>query len=219
MIKTLNFLSELKENNNKPWFEENKSRFVKIKEENKIFFESVFNSLNEIDSIENFKIFRIYRDVRFSKNKTPYKTNFGVSFKRTKPELRGGYYFHLEPNNTFIACGFWDPNKEDLLRIRKEIELDGNEFRDVTNLDSIKSVWGEMKGDQLKTAPRGFDKKDSNIDLLRFKQFIFTKNIDVTNITQDKLKETIIESYGSLRPFFDYMSDVLTTNLNGESML
>ena len=219
MIKTLNFLSELKENNNKPWFEENKSRFIDIKEENKIFFESLFNSLKEIDDLDSFKIFRIYRDVRFSKNKTPYKTNFGVSFKRVKPEQRGGYYFHLEPNNTFIACGFWDPNKEDLLRIRKEIELDGYEFRDIINLDSIKSVWGEMKGDQLKTSPRGFDKDDPNVDLLRFKQFIFTKNIDLQNITQDKLKDTVIESYASIRPFLDYMSDVLTTNLNGESLI
>jgi len=116
--------------------------------------------------------------VRFSKNKLPYKTHFGGSFHRTKPELRGGYYLHIAPQNeSFIATGFWNPNKEDLFRIRKEFEIDSDELRELMAQPRFKSVWGALQGDELKSAPRGFDKNDPNIDLIRRKQFIFTKKL------------------------------------------
>lgn len=109
----------------------------------KIFHAALLEKLQKHDAIDKMKIFRIYRDVRFSKNKTPYKTHFGGSFSRTKPRLRGGYYVHVAPNNdSFIATGFWDPNKDDLLRIRKELELDAAEFRKVIGSKNLK-IFGE----------------------------------------------------------------------------
>ena len=186
----------------------------------KAFYNQLFKQLNTVDSIDSFKMFRIYRDVRFSKNKLPYKTHFGGSFHRTKPELRGGYYVHIAPNNaSFIATGFWDPNKEDLFRIRKELEMDSTELRQLMNQPTFKSIWGELQGDELKSAPRGFDKLDPNIDLIRKKQFIFTKKYADKEVLSKDFKNDVIENFRVIRPYFDYMSSVLTTNLNGESTL
>ena len=130
---TISFLKELKMNNNRPWFNDNKHKFVAIQREVKNFAEEVKGSLNISDDIEKHKIFRIYRDLRFSKDKTPFKKNIGMAFHRTKPELRGGYYLEISADDSFMAVGFWNPNKDDLLRIRKEIEIDGQEFKNIIN--------------------------------------------------------------------------------------
>ena len=214
------FLKKLQSNNNREWFNEHKATFKTIETGVKQFYNQLFEQLNQVDSIDSFKVFRIYRDVRFSKNKLPYKTHFGGSFHRTKPELRGGYYLHIAPNNkSFIATGFWDPNKEDLFRIRKEFEMDASELRELMNQPTFKSVWGALQGDELKSAPRGFDKLDPNIDLIRKKQFIFTKTYLDKEVLSDGFEKEVIENFKVIRPYFDYMSSVLTTNLNGESTL
>ena len=214
------FLKKLQSNNNREWFNEHKATFKTIEVGVKQFYNQLFEQLNQVDSVDSFKVFRIYRDVRFSKNKLPYKTHFGGSFHRTKPELRGGYYLHIAPNNkSFIATGFWDPNKEDLFRIRKEFEMDASELRGLMNQPTFKSVWGVLQGDELKSAPRGFDKLDPNIDLIRKKQFIFTKTYLDKEVLSDGFDKEVIENFKVIRPYFDYMSSVLTTNLNGESIL
>ncbi len=214
------FLKKLQKNNNRDWFHEHKATFKVIETGVKQFYNQLFEQLNTVDSIDSFKVFRIYRDVRFSKNKLPYKTHFGGSFHRTKPELRGGYYLHIAPNNeSFIATGFWNPNKEDLFRIRKELEMDSKELRELMEVNEFKSVWGALQGDELKTAPRGFDKLDPNIDLIRKKQFIFTKKYSDKEVLSNGFENEVIKSFKVIRPYFDYMSSVLTTNLNGESTL
>jgi uncharacterized protein (TIGR02453 family) len=214
------FLKILQKNNNRDWFHEHKASFKEVEIGVKQFYAQLFEQLNTVDSIDTFKVFRIYRDVRFSKNKLPYKTHFSGSFHRTKPELRGGYYLHLAPQNeSFIATGFWDPNKEDLLRIRKEFETDAQEIRSLMKVSKFKSVWGTMQGDELKSAPRGFDKLDPNIDLIRRKQFIFTKKFTDKEVLSKGFEQQVIDDFEVIRPYFDYMSSVLTTNLNGESTL
>ena len=112
------FLNKLKVNNNRPWFKENKSIFDRHNKEVKNYFEAFFQTNKNFFNWESFKVFRIYKDVRFSKDKLPYKTHFAVAFHRTKPKYRGGFYVHIQPGNSFIASGFWNPNKEDLYRIR-----------------------------------------------------------------------------------------------------
>jgi uncharacterized protein (TIGR02453 family) len=213
------FLNKLKEHNNREWFMENKNEFVKHQSAVKAFFNAIMGNLNKHDQIEKMKMFRIYRDVRFSKDKTPYKTHFAGSFSRMGAERRGGYYIRIKPGETFLATGFFNPNKEDLFRIRKELEIDASEFRDIFNVASFKSTWGALEGEAVKTAPKGFDKEHPDIDLIRHKQFIFTKKI--TNeeaLSQDFLAQ-IDNSFKAIRPFFDLMSSVLTTNLNGESLI
>ena len=216
---TISFLKELKLNNNREWFNENKERFNTIRSQVKIFAQEVNDSLNASDNIEKIKIFRIYRDLRFSKDKTPYKKNIGMAFHRAKPELRGGYYLEISADESFIAVGFWSPNKEDLLRIRKEIEIDGQEFKRIINQKKIKDIWGDLRGDEVKTSPKGFTSDHEYIDLIKKKQFIFIKKLKDKDILDEKFQKELVSCFESIRPFFDYMSEVLTTNLDGESIV
>lgn len=215
----LEFLSLLKENNNREWFTENKKKFDNEHQKVKEFFNEIGKSLGKIDSIERIEIFRIYRDVRFSKNKLPYKNHFSVGFSRTKPMLRGGYYLHIEPGASFVGGGFWEPNKDDLLRIRKEIALDASELREIIKHASFKKYFGILEGEELKTAPRDFDKTHPNIDLIRKKQFLVVRKFTDKEVLSPNFEVEVLESFKAMRPFFNYMSDVLTTNLNGESII
>lgn len=216
---TISFLKELKLNNNRDWFNKNKQRFNSIQSEVKEFANEVNESLKKSDDIEKLKIFRIYRDLRFSKDKTPYKKNIGMAFHRAKPELRGGYYLEISADESFIAVGFWNPNKEDLLRIRKEIEVDGHEFKSVINHNKIKDVWGEIKGQEVKTSPKGFNADHRHVDLIKKKQFIFIKKLKDEEILDENFRKNLVNYFISIRPFFDYMSEILTTNLDGESII
>ena len=214
------FLKQLQENNHRDWFNEHKNTFKKLEKSFKQNVEDLLVKMRSHDDIETSKVFRIYRDVRFSKNKQPYKTHFSAAFVRRKPQLRGGYYFHLEPDNkSFLGVGFWDPNAEDLLRIRKELEMDAEEFKSVINQPQLKDIWGNIEGESLKTAPRDFDKNHPDIDLIRMKQYIFTKYFSDEEVFQADFIAQVNDSFKAIRPFFDLMSDVLTTNLNGESII
>lgn len=214
------FFNKLQKNNNRDWFNSHKAEFKTLEKQVKDCYNYLGQLMNNHDQIDKVKIFRIYRDVRFSKNKQPYKTHFGGSFNRKKPELRGGYYLHIQPNNeSFIAIGFWEPNKEDLIRIRKEFEMDDEEIRDILKQKAFKSIWGEFTGDSLKTAPRGFDKTHKAIDLIRRKQFIFIKKYTDKDVLSSDFIENVNTAFNTARPYLDYMSDVLTTNLNGESLI
>ena len=216
---TISFLKELKLNNNREWFNENKDRFNTIRSQIKIFAQEVNDSLNVSDNIEKIKIFRIYRDLRFSKDKNPKKKNIGMAFHRAKPELRGGYYLEISADESFIAVGFWNPNKEDLLRIRKEIEIDGQEFKRIINQKKITDIWGDLRGDEVKTTPKGFTNDHEYIDLIKKKQFIFIKKLKEKDILDEKFQKELVSYFESIRPFFDYMSEVLTTNLDGEVII
>tara|TARA_B100000575_G_scaffold264816_1_gene240903 strand:- start:10830 stop:11501 length:672 start_codon:yes stop_codon:yes gene_type:complete len=216
---TISFLKQLKSNNNRQWFNENKQSFKIIQTEIKIFANEVKESLNLSDNIERLKIFRIHRDLRFSKDKTPYKKNIGMAFHRTKPELRGGYYLEISADESFMAVGFWNPNKEDLLRIRKEIETDGEEFKRIIKNTEIKDIWGEIRGEEVKTSPKGFNGNHKHIDLIKKKQFIFIKKLKENEVLDPRFQDQLVKSFISIRPFFDYMSEILTTDLNGESII
>lgn len=214
----LDFLSELKYNNNREWFTENKKRFEKHNNEAKLFFNEMAELLGKQDGIEHVQIFRIYRDVRFSKDKAPYKTHFSVHFSRTKPFLRGGYYLHIQPGESFVGGGFWDPNPEDLHRIRKEFEMDDEEIRSIVADSTFKQYFGELKGDELKTAPKGFDKTHPAIDLIRKKQYLVTRSFSDEEVLSPDFQQKVLDTFKAMRPFFDYMSEVLRTNLNGENI-
>lgn len=217
--EVFDFLRTLEQNNNREWFNENKKRFTLLNEQAKDVFTAVSELVKQHDDIEKLKFFRIYRDVRFSKNKSPYKTNLSASMSRAGAKFRGGYYMHIQPDNSFIATGFWQPAKEDLLRIRKEWELDASELRKIITDKNFKHTWGEIVGDELKTAPKGFDKDHPNIDLIRRKQFIFVKKFSDSEVLAPNFATTINEAFKTIRPYFDLMSNVLTTNLNGESLI
>ena len=213
------FFEALEKNNTREWFEPQKSHFKALELEVKVLGEELQNSMNETDEIDNVKLFRIYRDVRFSKNKTPFKSHFGMSFNRKKPHLRGGYYIHIAPGDSFLAAGFWNPNKEDLFRIRKEIEMDAEEFRMLLEDPQFVKAWGGLTGEEVKTAPKGFSKEHSNIDLIKKKQYLFIKKMDDSAILASDFQMEVIQHFNALRPIFNYFSNLLTTDLNGVSVL
>jgi uncharacterized protein (TIGR02453 family) len=212
---TLTYLTQLKGNNNRDWFAENKSTFEKEQKNIKLFFKSIKEELETVDNIEKMQIFRIYRDVRFSKDKTPYKSHFSAGFVRQKPQLRGGYYLHIEDNNSFVGGGFWEPNKEDLLRIRKELSIDASELREIIKQKEFKHCFGTLQGEELKTAPRDFDKNHPDIDLIRKKQYLVTRQFTNEEVLSSNFANEVIVTFKTMRPFFNYMSDVLSTDLNG----
>lgn len=217
MQNVLDYIKKLQQNNNREWFVDNKKSFEEAKESANQLFNAVYNELNLSDSLEPLKIYRIYRDVRFSADKTPYKTHFSMYMGRLKPDYRGGYYLHIEPGNSFLGVGFFDPNKEDLLRIRKEIELD-NELEDILHSKEIKNTFGNLVGDEVKTAPKGFDKNHERIALLKKKQFLLIHKFTDNEVLKPDFFKEAAKVFKKSRPFVDYMTDVLLTNLNGEEM-
>ncbi|WP_060874898.1 DUF2461 domain-containing protein [Myroides odoratus] len=211
-------LEEIATNNNKPWFTENKPQIDAIFTEVKGFFKSVYDQMAAVDEVEVFHVHRLYRDVRFSKDKTPYKTYFGLHIGRKKPLLRGGYYLNIEPGKSFVGGGFWEPNKDDLLRIRKEIALDDSELREIISNPVFVKAFGGLVGEELKTAPKGFDKEHPAIDLLRKKQFLVMRSFTDEEMIQPGFIKEAIQTFEAMKPFFDYMSEVLTTDVNGVSL-
>ena len=214
------FLSDLKANNQREWFTARKDVFKKHQDHAKEFYASIRKNLEAHDEIDQFKLYRIYRDVRFSKDKTPYQSHFAGSFSRLGKQLRGSYYLRIRPGESFLAGGFWEPNKDDLQRIRKEIEVDAAEFRALLEDKNYqKHFGGTFAGSELKSAPRGFDKEHPDADLLRKKGFIALRNFTDAQVLAPNFLEEIDQSYKAMRPFFNLFSEVLTTNLNGESIL
>ncbi len=217
------FLKKLQKNNNRDWFNENKEEYLKQHQNTIDFADLLLNKISTHDNIETptgkKSLYRIYRDVRFSKDKSPYKSHWAGGFKRATNELRGGYYFHIEPGNSMLGGGFWGPNKEDLLRIREDIASNASDLRKVLDSKSFKDTFGSLQGEQLKTAPKGFDKEHPDVDLLRYKQFIISTRFTDEEVLSPDFVNKVNEGFKKMRPFLDYMSESVTTDSNGTSIV
>lgn len=207
------FLRDLSVNNNRTWFSDNKSVYLEQKALIEKYGHYLSSRMSSFDTIVRVKVFRIYIDIRFRKDKTPFKTHFGVEFKRKGPRSRGSYYLHIEPNNSFIAGGFWKMEKDDLLRIKREFEIDTIKVRKILSDSRTEEIWGSLLGDGVKTAPKGFSKNHGAIDLIRKKQFYFTKNYSDEEVLQYAFLDDISKNYKVLCPFLDYVSTVLNNQL------
>ena len=216
----LSFLDKLKKNNNRDWMMEHKKEYQSNEKILKQFYSSVEASLNITDEISKLKVFRINRDVRFSKNKTPYNVHRSVSFSRAGAHRRGGYYLRIEPGNSAMAGGFFSPEASDLFRIRKEFEIDTTEIREILNHKKFKKAFGGFNQSyQVKTAPRNFRKDDKNIDLIKLKNYFVECKFTDKEVLSEDFEKKLMDHYLLLRPLFNYMSEVLTTDLNGVSIL
>lgn len=214
------FLLKLKMNNNRDWMQEHKKEYLANEKALKEFYIAVEKGLNVTDEIATTKVFRINRDIRFSNDKTPYNVHRSVSYSRAGAQRRGGYYLRLESGNSYMAGGFFEPNPTDLLRIRKEFEMDASEIRDILNNKEFKKAFGNFNQEYaVKTAPKGFNKEDQNIDLIKLKSFFVNHRFTDKEVFAVDFKDNLIHHYQLLRPLFNYMSDVLTTDLNGVSLL
>ena len=217
---TLKFLKDLTSNNNREWFQANKPLYENAHQNMIEFVEALTSEMNKHDEIEPVSgkkaLFRIYRDVRFSKEKTPYNPRFAFGLKRATKLKRGGYYVFISPGESFIGCGFFQPNSDDLKRIRQDISWNYKEWNKIISSKKIVADWGELSGETVLSAPRGFEKDHPAIDLLRHKSFIFKHSFtDKEVVSPDFLKE-VNRRFRSIRPWFDYMSEILTTDNNGE---
>lgn len=219
----LNFLDQLKENNNREWFELNKAKYTESLGFMIDFADELLLDLASHDTISTAtgkaSLYRIYADTRFSKDKAPYKNHWGIRFGRATLYLRGGYYVHIEPNNTFVAGGFFSPNAEDLLRIRKDIELNYEDWFALLNTSEFKKHFGTIQGKKLKTCPKGFAKDHPGLELLKYQQFIIKHSFTDAEVKASNFSAKISEMLCAFRPFFDHMSEVLTTDANGESIV
>jgi len=213
------FLKTLAKNNNREWFTENKSSYEKNRADLVEFSDELLELLkthDDIDTISGKKaLYRIYRDVRFSKDKTPYKTHYSMSFSRATKLLRGGYFLSIEPGNSFLGGGFWGPSSSDLKLIRTNILEFGDELTKILHSKQFATNFGAMEGEQLKTSPKGFDKEHKQIKLLRYKQFLAVKKFTDKEVLSKDFAQIVNEGFKAMRPFFDYMSEALTTDANG----
>jgi uncharacterized protein (TIGR02453 family) len=220
---TLEFLKALSKNNNREWFNSNKDRYLASLMNVTGWLDELIAEMNQHDHIQtrNGKesLYRIYNDVRFSADKTPYSPRFAGHLKRMKPQLRGGYYFWIRPGASRVGCGFTYPNPQDLLRIRQDIDMNDRAWRKLLRLKKIHGTFGRMRGEQIKTAPKGFSKDHPAIDLLRFKQYWFEHSFTDKEVLSPDFLKKVNHTFKNIRPFFDYMSLVLTTNLNGEPLV
>jgi len=174
---------------------------------------------DNIETVSGKKsLFRIYRDTRFSKDKTPYKINWSGGFSRATKKLRGGYYFHIQPGNSFVAGGFFSPNPEDLKRIREDIAGNYKNWNKLFAGKTVVKTFGKLIGEQVGTAPKGYSKDHPAIDLLRYKQFLLKRTFTDKEVVSPGFLKEVNQTFKNLRPFLDNMSEVLTTDLNGVSL-
>lgn len=219
MNKVLKFLQELKENNNREWFNDNKKRYNECKEKILFLTDVFINEIGEFDSTVRGVspkdcIFRIFRDVRFSKDKVPYKTNFGSFIaKGGRKSISPGYYFHIEPEQSFIGGGIYMPEAGSLRAIRNYMTEHAPEFLQIINDVDFKRVFPEMYDHQLKTAPKGFPKDHEFIKLLRYKSFVFSNSIDNKNIRGDNFIKQTINSFKQLNKVNNFLIEALETEV------
>jgi uncharacterized protein (TIGR02453 family) len=212
MEKILRFLEDLSVNNNKEWFHSNRNRYEECRDKMLFMTEILINEIRKFDPgipVLNPKdcLFRIFRDVRFSKDKRPYKTNFGSFIsKGGRKGNRPGYYFHIEPGASFIGGGVYMPDAALLRGIRNYIAENGQEFMEITEDEDFKKVYPEMYDHKLKTAPKGFPKDHEFIDLLRYQSYVFSTPLADKMVVSDLLVENIVQSFRELYKLNDFLN-------------
>lgn len=206
MKTILHFLSELKENNNKEWFDQNRDRYQESRKKMLFLTELINQEVARFDpeiGILDPKdcVFRIFRDVRFSNDKTPYKTNMGSFLsKGGRKSIRAGYYLHIEPEGSFVGGGSYCPPADALKAIRTEIFDHPEEFKRLIFSPSFQKVYPEMYDDKLKTAPKGFPKDFEDIDLLKYKSYAFTSRLSNSVVTSDDFVKKVLVAMKELHP-------------------
>ena len=217
MQKSLSFLKDLKNNNNREWFQSSRERYEEARQEFLAFLENIVNELGlmdpELGRVDyRSTVFRINRDIRFSKDKSPYKTNFGAFIvKGSKKSGNAGYYFHLEPGNSFAGGGIYHPMPEVLKKIRNEIYENAGEFIEIIRDKEFNDVFGDLwEGDMLKTPPKGFPGDFEYIGLLRYRSYTVWRDFDDKLILGDRLTEETLKIFGLLVPFNRFINFGIT---------
>ncbi len=213
METTLHFLKKLKINNNREWFDSNKTEYLASKEIFEEFVSELIKGINKFDKKVSLDLkpkdctFRIYKDVRFSKDKTPYKNNMSASINPGgKKSNIPGYYFHLEPEACFLAGGVYMPMPDDLKAIRQEIDYNPLPLINVLKSASFKKEFNGLdEEDKLKNPPKGFNKDHAHSEILKNKHFIVSKKFENKVILKKKGLSKTLDSFKAMYPFLDYL--------------
>lgn len=213
---TITFLKNLKKNNNKTWFDQNKEKYLMARSDFEKFASTLLQKMISFDStlkeLEAKKcMFRINRDIRFSKNKTPYKINLSASFiKGGKKSINAGYYFHLQPgNNSFVGGGLWMPAAPELKKVRQEIDYCFPEFKKIISNAAFIKNYGELereKDQMLVNVPKGYDKENPAAGYLKLKSFVATKYIPDSALQQPQLINEVNNALKALKPLLQFIN-------------
>lgn len=213
--QTLKFLPGLKKNNNKPWFDAHRAQYEAAKIDFSNFIQLVIDAVQKSDTtITGLTAkecqFRINRDIRFSKDKRPYKENFGAFICRGgKKSIYAGYYFHLAPGNSFIGGGLWQPEPENLKKVRQEIDYNWDEFQSILKNKSFKKIYGDLlkTGDlSLSRMPKGYEEDNPAIDYLKLKSLIAETTIADEDLTKSSLHKKTVTAFETLQPLLNFIN-------------
>jgi len=215
---TLKFLKDLKKNNHKPWFDAHRPQYEAAKENFASFIQTIIDkhSLQDPTIKEQTakgSMFRINRDVRFSKDKRPYKSNFGASINRGgKKSIYAGYYFHLEPGDSFVGGGVWMPQPAETKKVRQEIDYCLDEFKGIVNHKKFKSIYGELYTGEdvtLSRVPQGFDKDNPAGEFLKFKSWLAIAKLKDSDLTDGSLVKNTLAAFEALQPMVVFINRAL----------
>lgn len=211
---TFEFLRKLADNNNREWFHANKSEYEKAKENFVLFSDELLTEVKQIeprfyDTQIKDCIFRINRDIRFSKDKSPYKTHLSAAFGvGGKNSGRIDYYFHLQNEETFLGGGMWQPSAEHLAKFRQEIDYSPKTLKAIIEAPEFKKSFPLIYGEKLKRAPKGYREDHPDIELLKYKEMFFWKKFSNEEVKSPGFKDTVINQVKTLKPFVDYLNEL-----------
>jgi uncharacterized protein (TIGR02453 family) len=215
---TLKFLKDLKKNNNKPWFEKHRKQFEDAKHDFASFIQTLIEKHGKKDeSIAHLKAkdctFRINRDVRFSKNKSPYKDNMGGYMSRGgKKSPFAGYYFHCQPGRCFAGGGLWMPMPPDLNKVRQEIDYNFGEFKKIIGSKKFKSVYGDLSKEAeyvLTRVPKGYEANNPAAEYLKMKSFVALATFKDTDLTSKNLLKKVLTAFETLQPLIEFLNEAI----------
>jgi uncharacterized protein (TIGR02453 family) len=216
---TLKFLKDLKKNNSKAWFDAHREAYDAAKSDFTSFIQEVIDRHGKSDStIKSISardcLFRINRDIRFSKDKSPYKTNMGAYINRGgKKSIYGGYYFHCEPGQSFMGGGLWMPMPPELARVRQEIDYNFDSFRKVLATKKFKSIYGDLSRDPeyvLTRVPKGYTPDNPAADYLRMKSFVALVNLKDADLQSKALVKKTAEAFAALQPLIEFINESIS---------
>lgn len=215
---TIKFLKDLKKNNNKPWFDVNRKLYEAAKDDFAAFIQQVIDQHSKKDTtlktlVAKDCLFRINRDVRFAKDKSPYKSNMGASINRGgKKSTQAGYYFHLEPGQCFAGGGIWMPMPEDLKKVRQEIDYNYSDFKKIISSKKFKAMYGDLSDDtayKLSRVPKGYEPDNPAAEYLKLKSFVAMVSLKDTDLTaKDLVKKTAV-AFETLHPLIEFINEAI----------
>lgn len=212
---TIDFLKKLKKSNHRDWLEANRTSYEDAKNNFLSIVEKMIQHLSKSDSRYGELqakqcVFRLHRDIRFSKDKSPYKTNFGASFSiGGKKSHYAGYYLHLDPENSFAGGGIWMPEADMLKKIRQEIDYNADEFLAILKHKTFVNTFGTLhQDDKLKNPPKGYDSENKVIEMLKLKSFTAMKGFTVEDVLNKKFPKEVAKTFDALEPLLSFLNRI-----------